>query len=182
VAGLILEKVADQEAATLITDTLIKPLGLTNTSFATTPEMEPPYSHGYYKNTDGTLHDVTASNPSFAWTAGAIVSTLADLAVWVEAITDGSLLSAETQAKRLIWTSIPDKKLPISYGLGIMDFLSFQGHNGAIAGYSSFMVRNPDLDTTIVCFTNLSDNNSGDANQVFIDIVTMLYPSLIPKP
>ena len=48
----------------------------------------------------GTLQpsDQTSLNPSWAWAAGAGISTVADLASWVEALADGKLLDPDMQA------------------------------------------------------------------------------------
>ena len=51
----------------------------------------------------GTLQpsDQTSLNPSWAWAAGAGISTVADLASWVEALADGKLLDPDMQARRI---------------------------------------------------------------------------------
>jgi D-alanyl-D-alanine carboxypeptidase len=102
---------------------------------------------------------VTDFNPSWAWTAGSVISTLHDLKIWTRALATGQLLSAATQRERLSW--IPFKGASwvghdtASYGLGVADFGGVIGHNGQIAGFQSFLGYQPQKAATIVVLTNL---------------------------
>lgn len=44
---------------------------------------------------------VTNENPSWAWSAGGVISTVTDLAHYAEELVNGGYLSAEMQKKRL---------------------------------------------------------------------------------
>jgi D-alanyl-D-alanine carboxypeptidase len=41
------------------------------------------------------------------------------------------------------------------YGLGIVDFNGFFGHNGGIEGFQSFMGYQPETGTTVIMLTNI---------------------------
>lgn len=53
----------------------------------------------------GEPNDVTDDNPSWAWAAGAAISTLNDLRIWAKADATGELLSPQAQKERLTWVS-----------------------------------------------------------------------------
>lgn len=179
--GSIIEQVTGQAAGAVITDRIITPLGLTSTSFPTTPEMPSPYTHGYEAAAvDDALRDVTRSNPDVPWTAGAIISTLADLRTWAKALADGTLLSPATQRERLTWGVIPGEVLDVRYGLGILEVNGLIGHNGGIAGYSSWMVHAPEEDATVVVVTNRGGSEGGTSDPIFLNLARLLFPERFP--
>ncbi len=179
--GLIIEQVTGQPVEAAITDRIVQPLGLADTFFATTPDLPEPYVHGYQAASPGDpLRDVTRSNPAVPWTSGAIVSTLADLGSWAKALAGGTLLMPATQEERLTWGVIPGEVLDVRYGLGVMEVNGLVGHNGGIAGYSSWMVHAPEEDATIVVVTNRASEEGGTADPIFIEIAAMLLPDRFP--
>ena len=179
--GVIAEAVTSTPIDVLITERLLTPNSLTRTSFPTTPAMPEPYSRGYVPDpSGGTPLDLTLSNPDFPWTAGAMISTLDDMLVWARLLTSGTLISPELQAERLQLTTISTSPFVLGYGLGIFTIAGYWGHNGGINGYSTYMVHNPETDTTIVTATNLSTNQGGGADQIFLALAALIDPALIP--
>lgn len=179
--GLIAEAVTGTSINDLITDRLLTPNGLTRTSFPTTPDMPKPFSRGYLPDeTGGAMIDFTSSNPDFPWTAGAMISTLEDMLAWARLLANGDLISPDMQAQRLELTVLATDPYLVGYGLGIFSMAGYWGHNGGINGYSTFMVHNPETNTTIVAATNLSTNEGGGADAIFGEILRLLNPSLIP--
>ena len=92
--GEIIEQITgnpwDEEVATRI----VEPLGLTHTSNVTADEMPPGYIV-----VDGSFVDAThIADPSVGGAAGSLQSNGRDLLVFVKALAEGSLLSAESQA------------------------------------------------------------------------------------
>ena len=181
ILGFLIEAVTGNSPAQEIEARLIAPLGLTGTSFPLTPSMPQPAMHGYFaENLGDPLIDVTRSNPNFPWTSGAMISTLADMRTWVEALAKGSeLLSAETLAARNTWSPLAPSA---GYGLGILNFLGFLGHNGGIAGYSSWMLHNPDTGFTIVIVVNRAGEKGGTADSFLNDILLLLRPEVTSSP
>lgn len=183
ILGFLIEAVTGKTPETAIQERLIAPLGLTETSFPLTPSMPDPYMHGYFAAALGDpLIDVTRSNPRFPWTAGAMISTLADLRVWVEALANGSLLSAETQAAREAWRPISPAYPGTAYGLGLLNLDGFLGHNGGIAGYSSWMLHEPATGFTIIVVANRAGEQGGTADPFLSDILQELRPERFPHP
>ena len=187
--GLIVEQITGRSVAAEITERVLVPLGLRQTSFAATPELPDPYAHGYAVDHVGApLRDVTRSNPDVAWSAGAMISTLGDLRMWVDALVAGSLLSPELQAERLDIEAWPSRSVHLGYGLGIMEIGGLLGHNGGIMGYGSWMMHDPGTRATIVLVTNLGSTTGGIASVIiFAEIADLLFPergfaALVPPP
>jgi D-alanyl-D-alanine carboxypeptidase len=178
--GMILERVSGLSAEKAIIRDVIRPLGLTETSFPTTPKLPSPFARGYYAGEDGkgTIADYTASNPKVAWTAGGVVSTLGDLRKYGKALARGALLSSKLQALRLQFGTIPNGEgPPVGYGLGILRFGEWLGHDGAIFGYSTETFYERQTGAQIVAAANLSSNFSTPTLEIFGQIATHLYPA-----
>jgi D-alanyl-D-alanine carboxypeptidase len=185
--GFLIEAVTGQSPATEVQRRIFDPLGMTSSSFPLTAWMPEPVMHGYNAEQPGDpLIDVTRSNPDFSWTAGAVISTLADMRTWVVALAEGTLLTPETQAERLQTRSITEHPLAIGYGLGVLTMNGMIGHNGGIAGYSSWMLHDPETASTIVIVVNRSGEKGGTADPILHDILTLFFPerfaALLPSP
>jgi D-alanyl-D-alanine carboxypeptidase len=177
--GIILEKITHRSPASVITSNIIKPLNLRHTSFPSTAKMPNPFSRGYYAGDDGNgaLRDYTAVNPNVAWTAGGMVSTLGDLLTWGKALATGTLLSKGLQAQRLHFGTIPNNGPPLGYGLGILRFGNWIGHDGAIFGFSTVTFYDRSNGAQIVAAANLSSNSSTPTSTLFGLIAKRLYPA-----
>ena len=182
ILGYLIEAVTGKSPEHEIAIRLIAPLGLTGTSFPLTPFMPQPAMHGYFaENLGDSLIDVTRSNPGFPWTSGAMISTLADMHTWVKTLVLGStLLSNATLAERNTWNALVPNA-PVGYGLGILNFRGFLGHNGGIAGYSSWMLHNPDSGFTVVIVVNRAGEKGGTADP-FLREILELFPEVVPAP
>lgn len=176
--GFILEQLTGQTAEIAIAERILDPLGMTNTTFPTTADMPEPYLPGYADDAAGApLRDVTRSNPDIPWTSGAMISTLADLRIWARALAGGTLLTPETQAARLEFGSLATEPVTVGYGLGILAINGLIGHNGGILGYSSWMVHAVEEDATVVVVTNRAGTEGGTSDPIFIQLVSMLFPT-----
>ncbi|MFH8370988.1 serine hydrolase domain-containing protein [Streptomyces sp. NPDC018031] len=145
VAGLIVQKVTGRPLGEEITRRVIDRIGLRHTSFPAPGDMTLPGRHprGYHRPTpEGPLRDFTELDPSWAWAAGAMVSTDGDLNRFYTALFAGRLLPAAQLAE--MRTTVPaDQARPgLRYGLGVMSRpLScggvYWGHGGTIPGYET---------------------------------------------
>jgi CubicO group peptidase (beta-lactamase class C family) len=170
--GMIAEKVTGRPAAEIFQRYVFGPLGLKDTYFAT-DSSQMPEIHGYTKwgsipypkQVYDSWCDVTVIDPSFAWTAGAIISTPFDLLKFEEAIfTTEKLLNAGTKAKWLTFVSadIHPGWEPMQYGTGgVMQierpYGNARGHGGAFAGYKTLIYHFFDQKTSFVLATNTWD-------------------------
>ncbi|RAG87559.1 D-alanyl-D-alanine carboxypeptidase [Streptacidiphilus pinicola] len=112
-AGLVIEAVTRRSAGEEISARILRPLGLTHTTLPLTdPHIHGRHLHGY----DLEHRDVTVFSPSYDWTAGAMVSTLGDLATFDRALFSGRLLPAAEQRALETVPDVPDND---GYALGV---------------------------------------------------------------
>lgn len=197
--GLIAEQLTGRPLAELFRQRIFDPVGLHRTSFDPGPRIPRPHSQGYQfiSNVDsltapvltgqaaawadwsaGNPYDVTDNNASWAWSAGAAVSTVDDLRRWAPALATGTLLSPELQRERLTFVPTSDAPGAPGYGLAIADVEGFLGHDGQIPGYTSFMGYDPDRCATVVVLANLNQSPDGTApaNELTKTIIAGLFP------
>jgi len=177
ILGIIAEQVTGNPIEVEIQRRVIEPLGLTGTSFPTTPDMPEGSAKGYVLSEGGELMDYTRVNPAVPWAGGAMISNLEDLKVWAKALATGELLSQQMHRQQLQWVAMPGaEKVGGKYGLGIMSMAGLLGHNGAIFGYNSVVMYLPEADATIVVLANKSTNSSEETMDIFFEIARLLFP------
>jgi D-alanyl-D-alanine carboxypeptidase len=203
-AGLIVEQITGEPLADVLRQRIFEPLSLGHTHLPAIHDgsVPDPHPHGYMFGTNvstldpedtilpadqqaaaraGTLRpdDYTNLNPSWCWAAGAGISTVQDLATYVEALVGGGLLSDELQQRRL--DSIPpvDPSNPnrAGYGLAIARFGPMLGHDGSLPGYQSFMGHDPDTGTTLIIVATLQFGPAGEepANELAKTVIEQVY-------
>ncbi|MET8702011.1 serine hydrolase domain-containing protein [Kitasatospora sp. NPDC004723] len=143
VAGLIVQRVTGRPLGEEVTKRVIDRIGLRHTYFPAQGEtgIRERHPHGYFADKPGDpLLDVTEMDPSWAWGAGAMVSTNTDLNRFFSALIGGELMPPAQLAQ--MRTTVPaDPAVPGSrYGLGLASRpLSCGGvswgHGGGIPGY-----------------------------------------------
>ncbi|MBB5802653.1 D-alanyl-D-alanine carboxypeptidase [Saccharothrix ecbatanensis] len=105
VLGMLIERITGRTVGDVITERLIVPLGLTRTSFPAprVRALADPYLPGYLGGRAGPfffwVEATTATELSFWSTAGAMASTLDDLAKFYRALLDGRVVSAAALAE-----------------------------------------------------------------------------------
>jgi len=177
VLGLIIEAVTGQKVGAVIDSKILKPLQLQGTTYMTGLPTKEPYSKGYV-NDNGILTEASDIDPSAGGASSAMMSDMADLKVWAEALGRGDLLSREAQAERMK-TGATDGS-PMAYGLGIMKWGDFVGHEGNAFGYSTAMFYLPSKRATIVVFLNSVSNSRLSATNAFIRFAQVLFGSQTP--
>ena len=146
--GMIIQKVTGQSPITEINRRILAPLGLQGTSFPLTSTQIPaPFAHGYY----GPLDVTNLVNPSPTWTAGAMISTVDDLARFYRALLTGRLLPRAQQRELLTAVRITDSGalFPEHFGLGIYRIQlpcgTAWGHDGGYpGGFKTYAYTSPD--------------------------------------
>ena len=191
--GVILEQVTGRPVGEVIEERILEPLGLTETRFPTDdePGVPAPAAVGYLPtstsarsggDTAGDPRPVTAINPTFAWTSGAMTSTASDLARWAAELTDGTLLSPELQAQRLQTRRFSGVDVDYGYGLGVMNTKDLFGHTGGIVGFGAVMMRFPAADATFVVLVNASTNFDNASLDIFNALLGELFPEQVTLP
>lgn len=176
ILGMLIEKITGNKIENEISNRIIKPLGLTNTSYPVSPYMEGQYSHGYMRNdTTKIFEDVTVMDPSIGWAAGCMVSNIDDLKIYALSLAKGTLLSKKMQDERLKFVNTGVRDF-LKYGLGIFSMGGFIGHNGGITGYNTTMCYNPELDALIITSVNEYGEAGGKSDAVFVKLAEIIYP------
>src|SRR3954447_17399563 len=143
ILGLLIEHLTGHRYATEVNRRIIGPLHLRDTYFpGNNPYIRGPHSKAYVQWTDGSLRDVSDFNMSWAWAAGELISTMADLNRFYRALLTGRLLSPALLAQ--MQTTVPfEASMPEQggYGLGLY-WLALPcgkawGHNGGVVGYTT---------------------------------------------
>jgi len=174
--GMIIEKITSMSYADAITQMILVPLQLNDTSVPLSANMPVPYASGYRFDDNNTF--INASfiwDPSWAWSAGNMVSTASDMRKWATILADGTLLSAKMREARLPVQGEPSGQ----YGLGIVDinYENNLGHNGAYnVLYTAWVFRYHGYDVAILSNGQASSrtDNQADAGKVFWNIVQAL--------
>jgi D-alanyl-D-alanine carboxypeptidase len=153
--GLTVEAATGSPIGDELSRRIFEPLALRSTSFDTKPQVAGPFAHGYLVQGKRPLQDVSLVSPSYAWAAGAIVSTADDIARFYQALLGGRLLQPDLL--QAMETTQDD------YGLGLARTVvppslgacgTFFGHDGAIAGYNSLALSSPDASRQTVVLVN----------------------------
>ncbi len=182
--GMILEQVAGKKIQDSFDEKIFKPLKLTQTSWPVGDALPKPYAHGTTVQTlDDKLDDATNRSPSWAFTAGELVSTMADLRTWVESYATGSLISPEMQRERLTWMTMAPNTPEHAYGMGIGIDHGWLGHTGELPGYNCSAFYLPEKSATIVVMVNtdIPAGKSNPAPAIMKALAQVVTPASVPQ-
>jgi D-alanyl-D-alanine carboxypeptidase len=152
-AGLVLERVTGRPAAAEITRRIIRPLGLRDTYFppGAEPRIRGPHAHGYVPWIDGP-RDFSRYRFSWAWMAGDLVSTTADVNRFFRSLFGGgprALLPPALLAEMRDTVPMPPADpAAAGYGLGVFWVATpcgpAWGHDGVALGYQTLSLHSAD--------------------------------------
>ena len=105
--GAIIEKVSGKRYEDFLAETIFRPLGMERTRYGSDAPIIPGRVEGYQR-TPGGIVNAPYLSMTQPYSAGALVSTVDDLARWQAALDRDGLLSAES--RRRMWTpvTLPD--------------------------------------------------------------------------
>ena len=156
--GYIIENTSGESYWDFMYERIFKPLNMLSTTNRLPALILPNRASGYEMtnhvliNRDSDLTDV--------FSAGALISTVGDLAKWNVSLDSNEILSAES--KREMWTP---QKLPAGestkYGfgwrIGEVEGHKNIGHGGSTSGFSATLQRFPDDSLAIIILTNTDE-------------------------
>lgn len=160
VAGLLIEKVTGRNAVSEMYRRILVPLHLAHTSFPVVdPRMYGRHLHGYGL---GGRTELTVFSPSYDWTAGALVSTVDDLAKFHRSLFDGTLLGPAEVAEMKRTTVVG--KVPMGLGVDRLDVPCADGgtrpvwgNSGGGPGFNSISLISADGSRQLVLVMNVYD-------------------------
>ncbi|MFC3981165.1 serine hydrolase domain-containing protein [Streptosporangium jomthongense] len=174
IAGLLLEAVTGEPAQRYITREVIHRAGLRETSFPRTPVIPGPHSKAY-ESLYGLIdppRDYSVYDMSWAYTAGAVVSTTGDLDRFYRALLEGRLLPKAQLAQMQTTVPVTDGQgnVLVNYGLGVyaqdLPCGRFWGHDGGVFGMGTFSLSSQDGRRQISLGINLMKYQRLDAQGI----------------
>ena len=178
--GLIVEALTKDSVGDQIEKRLLKPFGLTQTSYPQTEAMPDPWARGYGLDKDRNWEDVSNTIPvAFMGSAGEMISDMADIKRWIKlyatAKTGGPAgYRPLSECKPFLGNT--------SFGLGINCSAGWYGYTGALPGYNTADYYNPATGTTIVAWITYQAPKpiEGVASVIVRDIARIVTPAHIP--
>jgi len=178
--GMIIEKVTGEEAVDEIHRRVLDPLGLEDIhleGFEPVPADRLPHRYHWatetfhdeagvnvaFSDAGPDLIDATGSNLSVEWTAGGMVATARDLALYGAALRDGRLLNAESMAFLTDWFPVNDR---VQMGHNVTrttypDGLAAIGHNGSVLGFTGSLYWVEGGDAVVAVVANVGTMHAG---------------------
>ncbi len=169
VVGMLIEKLTGRPVADAYQRRIIKPLGLRQTTYVH-PDTRIKGTHvrGYLHPDEAgaPLVDSTEQTVSWAQSAGAVISSPADLNTFTSALMRGRLLSPAT-LEAMTTVTPTDGTNTRFYGLGLRRYdlscgTRVYGHTGTVQGYYTYAFSTRDGRRSLSALANTS--NHGAAN------------------
>jgi D-alanyl-D-alanine carboxypeptidase len=169
--GMVIEAASGDTYVSQLRTRILDPLGMGSTYLSDSEPARGTLAHGYVEG--GILPlDVTHWNASVAWAAGAVASTVKDLARFGRALFGGELLQPGTLAQMLELN--PNSQ----YGLGITQQImpGLYGHDGSVPGYDASLVIAPDTDSAAVVLINTTITSPTERIEALQSVLLRLLP------
>jgi D-alanyl-D-alanine carboxypeptidase len=177
--GKLVEVLTGRPFEDVLSEQILGPLSLASTVYLSGTALPPPAARGYQGETaDGQPDDVVVSFSAFSF-AGAMASTMHDLAGWGRALARGTLLPADLQSQRFIarpTASDPASPVYDSYGLGIGQVAGWWGHTGEGLGFEAAVFHQIDRDETFAVLLNASNAHDVPV-RIFCEVLAVLGES-----
>ena len=154
--GMMIEKVTGRTYAENLESSIAKPLGLADTRYSRDDALTPRHARGYDRESSGEWAPMKPMSMTQPFAAGAIESTVDDLAKWTRALADGKAVDSKLLERA--WTPYKPTEGPSDYGFGW--FIRTEsserwiGHNGGINGFLSAAVWIPEKKTFVAILRN----------------------------
>ncbi len=175
--GRVIEVVSHESYHHYIQAHILDPLGMKQTFTMTDEKSLPDMALGYTR-ADGQIKRSPPIDEGFAWSAGDLISTPADLQKWNAALTSGKVVTPADYA--LMTTSVKTQQGDSGYGLALfIDTIDDQpriGHTGSSLGFTAANEYFPKQDVRIIAFTNLEDDPEPGER-----FTTAIFETLFPE-
>lgn len=154
--GMVIEKASGQPYAEYIRDHIARPLGLADTRYSTDDDITDRHARGYENNKSGQWAPAAPLSMTQPYAAGAIESTVDDLAKWMTALGEGKVVDPALLERA--WTPFAPRERPSPYGYGwnIRHEADERWirHGGAINGFISDAVWIPEKRVFVAVLCN----------------------------
>ena len=181
--GLVIQNASGKSVADLVQQRVTRPLRLENTYLTDSARFRGSYAHGYAPPGmfgEG-YTDTSRWTPTWAWAAGALVSTTTDLTTFYQALLSGRLLS-RSLLREMTTTVSPFPGA--GYGLGILTIDTpcgtIWGHTGGIPGYVTIAYHNRAGTRSAVILLSTEPNEA--IAQKFDEVVMLSVCAMFGQP
>jgi D-alanyl-D-alanine carboxypeptidase len=182
--GMIIEKASGKSYAEFLSERLFTPLGMTATRVNDHRELIPNRANGY--SWLGRLRNGEYVSPTQPFAAGALISTVEDLARWDAALDTDAPLTPALREQMWTPTTLADGSThPYGFGWGVSGGSGPRvvEHGGGIPGFSTQFLRFPDHRLTVIVLANLETGSAGALARGVAGIyVSELAPPPAPEP
>lgn len=149
ILGQVIQRATGQSMRELYEENILKPLGLNDTQFPTTQEIQAPVLHSFTSDRN-VYEDATCWNPSWASATGALTSNLRDLGKWAPVFGKGQLLSAESHRAQTAFHPLGKNRPDLYFAYGFVVTNGWYVQNPNMNGYSGGFAYHPKEDLTVI--------------------------------
>jgi CubicO group peptidase (beta-lactamase class C family) len=154
--GYIIENVSGKSYGDFLEQNIFAPLGMTATAGRDPGAILPARASGYETNRAGQFI-VRDPDVTDVFSAGALASTVGDLAKWNAALDTDGILTAASRAA--MWTPVRlnnGTTHPYGFGWFLQPWQGHAnlGHSGSTSGFSASLQRFPEAGLTVILLTN----------------------------
>lgn len=155
--GMIVEKLSGKRYGQYLQDEFFGPLGLKGTVYCDQAPLIRRRAQGYSTRPGGQFINAEPISMAHPYAAGALCSTVTDLAAWALALSSGKVVSPASYKLMTTPGTLNDgKPLTYAFGLGTGALRGHRqvSHNGGINGFIAELHHYPDDSVVTVVLTN----------------------------
>ncbi|WP_342117580.1 serine hydrolase [Pseudoduganella sp. OTU4001] len=182
--GAIIEKASGMSYADFLAANIFEPLGMRDTAHEGRERSGKRRVTGYREGIFSGYRPAEPIAMSTSYAAGALVSTVDDLARWDEAISAGKLLSAWGWKQVFTPCSLPSGArcgYGFGWSLGSMRGHRIAAHGGDIPGFNSQSIRLPD-DKVFVAVLGNANRNLLNTERIAFTAAAIAVGDPFPQP
>jgi CubicO group peptidase (beta-lactamase class C family) len=155
--GMIIEKASGEPYEQFLRRRIFQPLGMSHSGYGFMGPVVPGRAAGYDRDPNGMMVNTPWMSMTQPYSAGALVSSVDDLALWDAALYTDTLLSAPMR-ERMFTSFTLNSAAPTGYGcgwsLGELQGVATQEHGGGINGFSTHVLRIPSEKIYVAVLSN----------------------------
>jgi D-alanyl-D-alanine carboxypeptidase len=147
----------------VIREEFFEPLRLRDTHYCWEGPLIARRARGYQRE-EGVIRNAAPISMAQPYAAGALCSSVRDLARWDRALRTGEVVRPSSYDRMIAPRGLP-AEAPLRYGYGLVDG-ELDGwrrisHGGGIHGFNAALAHFPDADLTVVALVNLNGPGAG---------------------
>ncbi len=182
--GAIIEKVSGQPYADFVEQHIFIPLQMTQTAYDGHERSRAKRASGYSRKDDKFV-PARALSMTQPYAAGALVSTVDDLARWDAAVAGGKLIGKASLAKASAPFHLADgSSTGYGYGwfIGALQGRPTISHGGLIPGFSTFEVRLPSDGVYVAVLGNADERPGASTETAALRAAALAIGKPLPEP